>query len=134
MADYKRLDDHQEEFITVKDLKIVYNGTFDARNKWQNILLALNISKATIESIGTRCRDNPDDCYREGLTEWLKGGERSWRELVEALSNRTVGHDDIATEIERAYIQSATNAPSIAPTHSCLSKCKLEINLQFTFM
>ena len=97
-------NDGQKGFITLKDLKLVYRVTFDARNKWQNILLALDVSKATIESIGVTCRGNPEDCYREGLTEWLKGeAERSWRDLAEALSDPTVGHIDIARAIEREY-------------------------------
>lgn len=92
--------------ISIDDLRIVYKTTFEARNKWQNILLELEMSSATIESISVRCRDNPDNCYREGLTEWLKGGERSWKELAEALSSPTVGHYDIAKAIDRDHNQS----------------------------
>ena len=93
--------------ITLADLKKVYRITFEARKEWKNILLELEVSSATIRSIGVRCHDDPKDCYREGLSEWLEGGERSWGDLVEALSSPTVGHSDIAMVIERDYIQSA---------------------------
>ncbi len=79
-------------------------ATFEARNKWRNILLNLKVNIATIESIGSKFRDNPDECYREGLVEWLKGEERSWEDVVEALSSPIVGHSDIATTIERNHI------------------------------
>ena len=93
--------------IAIADLKKVYRTTFEARNEWKNILLELEVSSATIKSIGMRCHDDPKDCYREGLSEWLEGGERSWGDLMEALSSPTVGHSDIAMAIKRDYIQSA---------------------------
>ena len=104
------LKTYRKMSITIADLRRVYRTTFEARNKWRNILLELEVSSATIRSIGVRCRDDPEDCYREGLTEWLEGGERSWGDLVEALSSPTVGHSDIAMAIERNYIQSAATA------------------------
>ena len=61
---------------------------------------------ATIERIRVRCRDHSDHCYREGLTEWLEGGERSWGDLVKALSSPTVGRSDIAMVIERDFLGS----------------------------
>ena len=99
--------------ITVSDLKKVYRATFVVHKWWKKILLALEVSSATIESIEVRCGDNPEDCYREGLKEWLEGGERSWRDLVTAFSTPTVGHPDIATVIERDYIQSAGSRSSV---------------------
>ncbi len=86
----------------------MYLATFDARIKWQNILLMLEVSAATLETIGTKCSNNPDDCYREGLLEWLKGGERSWRDIVKALSSPTVGHSDIARTVEKDHVHSTT--------------------------
>ena len=99
--------------LTIAYLKQVYKATFEARNEWKNILLELEVSSATIRNIGMRCGDNPKDCYREGLSEWLQGVERTWGDLVEALSSPTVGHDDIAMAIERDYIQSASSTSSI---------------------
>ena len=81
------------------DLKRVYRRTFDAREKWCNILLELNISNEEIYRIKTEFHDNPADCYREGLSKWLKDGGRNWEDLIEALSSPTVGHSDIAESI-----------------------------------
>ncbi len=92
--------------LTIADLGDLYIATFDARIKWRNFLLVLKISSDTIDSIGTKWRDNPDDCYREGLKEWLKGGERSWEDVVKALSSPIVAHHHIARTIETDHLQS----------------------------
>ncbi|XP_064389734.1 uncharacterized protein LOC135337711 isoform X2 [Halichondria panicea] len=113
------------DYLTDADLAKVYRVTFDARTKWRNILLALNISSATIDSIGTKWQDNPDDCYREGLLEWLKGWERSWESMVEALCNPTVGHVRIAKTIERDHVQSCTgedNPTDVKPDENDVSR------------
>ncbi len=91
--------------LTVNDLMDVYKITFGVRNNWRNVLLLLGVNNTTIDSIGVRWRENPDDCYREGILEWLKGGNRSWRDLMVALSGPIVGHNDIAKAIERHRIQ-----------------------------
>ncbi len=96
------------DYLTIADLGDLYIATCDARIKWRSILLALEISSDTIDSIGMKWSNDPDDCYREGLVKWLNEGERSWEDVVEALSNPIVGHSDIARIIERVHLQSTT--------------------------
>ena len=119
--------------ITIDDLKNVYKATFEARNEWKNILLELEVSSATIDSIGVKCRDNPKECYREGLKEWLEGGERSWGDLVEALSSPIVGHSDIAMVIKRDYIQSVDTKAIVSPGRRVESMPSLQENINFHF-
>ncbi len=80
-------------------LNNVYRLTYDARDEWRNILVALEMSSATINSIGMQWRDKPEDCYREGLAEWLKGDGRAWVYILEALSNPTVGYKALAQKL-----------------------------------
>ncbi|XP_064407306.1 uncharacterized protein LOC135352081 isoform X8 [Halichondria panicea] len=94
------------DYLTIADLGKLYIATFDARIKWRNFLLVLEIPSDTIDSIGKDWSNNPDECYREGLKEWLKGGERSWDDVVKALSSPIVGHSDIARTIENDHLQS----------------------------
>ena len=98
------------DYLTIEDLGDLYIATFDARIKWRNFLLVLKISLDTIDSIGTKWRDDPDDCYCEGLKEWLKGGERRWEDVVKALSSPIVGHVHIAKTIEKDHLQSTSVA------------------------
>ena len=96
------------DYLTIADLKKLYLVTFDARIKWRNILLILDVPSATIDTIGNEWSNNPDECYREGLKEWLNEGEKRWEEMVEALSHPIVGHSDLATTIERDHVQSTS--------------------------
>ena len=100
------------DYLTPADLIKLYLAVFDARNQWRNILLVLEVSSDIIDSIGTKWRNNPDDCYREGLKEWLKGGEGSWEDVVKALSSPTVGHSDLARTIERDHVLQPTGKHS----------------------
>ena len=86
----------------------MYQRTLRVQNKWKSVLLAVGVCIETVDEIRLRYHDQPFVCYREGLKEWLKTGEGSWRDLMEAMS--TVGHKDIAKEIERDYIQSGGSA------------------------
>ena len=110
------------DYLIPTDFKKVYTATFEARNQWRNILLVLDVSPATIDDVGTKCSNNPNDCYREGLKEWLKDGERSWEDVVKVLSSPTVGHSDLAKTVEKDHVQSrgASNATNSKP------KCKYQ--------
>ena len=98
----------QTPSITIADLKVVYRASFEAHEHWQNILLELEVSSEDLQfkqlHFVRGSHDNTMHYYREGLRQWLEGGERSWGDLVEALSSPTVGRSDIAKEIERDYI------------------------------
>ena len=90
-----------QNLITLNDLSGVYEATFQARAKWKQMLLALQVNNTTIETINIRSHEDPDNCYLEGLSEWLKGGERNWTDVFEALSRSSVGHNDLAKVVER---------------------------------
>ncbi|XP_064407183.1 serine/threonine-protein kinase TAO1-A-like isoform X2 [Halichondria panicea] len=105
------------DYLTIEDLKKVYLVTFDARVKWRNFLLVLDVSSDTIDSIGTKWRDDPDDCYREGLKEWLKNGESRWEDVVKALSSPIVGFSYIARTIEKDHVQSTDVKSEVDQNH-----------------
>ena len=115
------------DYLTIADLNKVYLATFEARIKWRNILLMLEVSAATIRSISREWNNDPDDCYREGLLEWLNEGERSWQSMVKALSSPTVGHVHIARTIERDHLQSSN------PTDVKSEGKATQINLIYRF-
>ena len=74
------------------------------------------------ETINIRCREDPDNCYLEGLSEWLRGCERSWTDVFEALSRSSVGHNDLAKVVERRFTKATGN------TEYRLSSSSLAIN------
>ena len=90
--------------LTHDDLRQVFAKTYRARSKWPNVLLALGVDNATIATITSTHRDS-DDAYRIGLSRWLSSGSGTWKDMAEAMSDPTVGHQDIANDIEREYLQ-----------------------------
>lgn len=89
--------------LKIDNLEEVYTAAFDARSKWRNILFTLEIETNRINSIGDTWENNPEICFREGLSEWLKSGKRSWKDLIQALSTPTVGYKDVAKVIEKDH-------------------------------
>ena len=97
--------------LTLADLKEVYRTTFEARSKWKNILLELDVRHYIIRTTEKEY-NSIDDCYREGLYSWLTySSEPTWGDLVKALSSPTVGYLEIAERIEQTNNQpTLTNA------------------------
>ena len=64
------------------------------------------LSPTTLDCIATTQRDNPDNCLREMLAEWLRGaGEppRTWASIVAALRTPTVDMGALADGVESKY-------------------------------
>ena len=75
---------------------------WNARPKWFNVGLNLDINEATLTMI-KQSNANGDDCFREMLSEWLKSVEPSWEELLAALRKPSVGHKQLAKKIARKF-------------------------------
>ena len=85
---------------------MVQNDLWNARTRWRNLGDALGIHASSIDTIAIRYREDPADCFREMLSEWLRGGSvppRTWSTIVAALKTETVDLGSIAEEIERKY-------------------------------
>ena len=93
------LDDH---------LLVLLNETCDASNKWYNIGLGLKVSVSTLDSIRERW-DDDSDRLREVYKPWLKGVDPlpTWKALIEALRNRSVGEGKLADQLETKYCTKA---------------------------
>ena len=57
--------------MAITDLKDILEAVWDARNKWMNIGLQLNIVKTDLDAINTVKKGDPADCLREMLSLWL---------------------------------------------------------------
>ncbi len=99
--------------ISSNDLREVYEATYEAREKWANVLLALDVTNPTIESIRSKFHGNPDDCYRQGLSQWLQEGDKSWNDVARAMSSPTVGHKDIAGAISKSHLSAQSKSESL---------------------
>ena len=82
------------------DLRKVYKAAWDARTKWCNVGLELDIDSATLDSIKANS-DNVEDRFRAMLTTWLRTAKPrpTLAALAEALRSPTVGCGHLAEQI-----------------------------------
>lgn len=80
---------------------------WDARPEWFNLGLNISIDKDCLTMIKQN-NPNEDDCFRKMLLEWLKSvdPEPSWKDLLAALSEPSVGYKQLAEEIEICAVES----------------------------
>ena len=86
--------------LTIRDLKELREHLFKIRVKWYDIGLELDVDVGTLESIKS-CYDDPKDCLREVLKEWLKSisPPPTRLKLASALSSSAVNEKCLAQRI-----------------------------------
>ena len=71
--------------------------------KWKFIGLALNVNPGTLDSIAAKYRDNPDNCYYDMLSEWLKPEQGCTLDMfISALESKSVGCDFLCSPVRKA--------------------------------
>ena len=97
---YLKLDD---------DFGTIYQELWDVRSKWRYLGLALGLKPATLDAIETDHRYT-DKCLYNVLLMWLKASPwRSWEDLFEALSVKTVGCQELAKQLRDKYCSVHSN-------------------------
>jgi hypothetical protein len=89
--------------LAIADLRIVRAAVWEARTQWMNIGIELNILKTDLDAINQR--GSPGDCLTEMLSLWLKQVNPlpTWTTLTTALRQPTVGHEQLAEQIESKH-------------------------------
>ena len=84
----------------MKDLRKVQRVAWEARAKWYNIGLELEIDPGTLDTFKGNNEDI-DDRFRAMLTTWLKmvQPKPTLSALTKALQSPTVGFGDLAEEV-----------------------------------
>ena len=87
--------------LTIKDLHKVLKATWEARVKWYNIGLGLEIDPGTLNTIKTD-NENSDDRFRAMLMIWLNKVQPkpTLAALAEALQSPTVGFGHLAEQVQ----------------------------------
>jgi tripartite motif-containing protein 2/3/tripartite motif-containing protein 71 len=87
--------------LDTRDLYIICSNFWEARIKWFNIGLALNLEVGDLEAIRQTNRDNVDDCFMDMLKKWLRTSRRPTQsKLITVLRERTIGFNQLAEELE----------------------------------
>ena len=121
------------------DLSTVRNELHDVRTKWYDIGVELKLKIPTLKSIETRYNDDPKDCLREVITEWLKVVDhQTWKPLVDALRTRVIDEPKLAAELEAKYCSCSTESKRLAQSQVTTTKLiivphKLVLKLTFPY-
>ena len=93
--------------LTIDDLSALNEKLFQARTKWFEIGLSLNVDNETLKSINIRNHENPDKCLIEMLTHRVQAiAPLTWRTVCVCLRSPTVGRNDVAKGIEEEMTKS----------------------------
>lgn len=102
-----------EDVLRKQDLQRIYEDVLTAASKWHSLGLALRLHPDDLETIKTAKRDIPTECLKEMLNLWLSKSSQipTRKKLIAALRQPTVGHEELADDLEKNYrskIQPAT--------------------------
>ena len=84
------------------------NELHDIRTKWFDIGVELKVKTSTLKSIEAKY-DDPKDCFREVISEWLKD-HPTWKSLVDALRTRVIDEPKLASDLEAKYCSCSTES------------------------
>ena len=84
--------------LVSSNLGVVQRILWNARHKWYNLGLELEIDEVTLEVIKLD-NENCDDCFRKMLSCYLKKTNRSWEAVVKALRQPSVHCKKVASDI-----------------------------------
>ena len=92
--------------LTSKDLNDVYKSLYDARTRWYDIGMELEIDPETLKCISIEQREVIDKCLKEMILFRLKfpfqfPSALTWKQVVESLRTKVVDRNDVANNIEQ---------------------------------
>lgn len=76
--------------------------TIDAQTMWYFIGLYLNLPPSTLDAMRTNMRTSNEQ-YAEVLKQWINGGTATVKKLIDALENKAVKQNAIASRLRRKY-------------------------------
>ena len=93
--------------LSINNLHEVRAAVFNARAKWYDIGLALEVPVTTLDSINGQF-DNHSDKLREMLKVWLKTATKpAWKDILDALKSPVIGEPTLASKIVAKHCTTA---------------------------
>lgn len=94
---------HSAVDLVSDNLPKVKNLLWDASPDWFDLGLELGIGQTTLRAIQHDNRDVTKRCFTDMLSEWLKMVDPipSWEGLIAALKQPSIGHNKLATKVEK---------------------------------
>ena len=93
-----------------KDLELstVINELYEARHKWFDIGIQLQLDHSELKSIEDKYRSDPGDCFRQMFISWKTSSSqapKAWSTLANVLRQPSIRYDELAVKIEEKYCQ-----------------------------
>ena len=85
-------------------LKEGLSALSEACDKWENFGIQIELPYSYLSKIRGEFSRN-DDRMRELLNERLKKGDLTWKTVVKALRDKSVGKEDLAEKIEKEHLK-----------------------------
>ena len=103
------------DHLTIENLKKIRRACWEARAKWIDIGIELNLKKTDLDAI--QDKNNSDQCFTEMLTLWLKQADPlpTQKVLVEALRQPTVNLGQLAGHVERQNLSNLDVSEVVVP-------------------
>ena len=112
--------------LTTDDIREVQDRVWDARCKWYEIGIQLQLKVSDLDSIKDTCSGDPNKCIREMLIIWLRNHKATWMVLSNALKHKTVGFPSLARLPISPKV--STLNPDLIPTctfHPAVAACEI---------
>ena len=120
--------------MTSKDLKTVRKAVWDARTKWMDIGIELDLSMPDLAAIEAAHRSDIGRCFIEMLTLWLKQVDPppTWSALVAALKDPIIGYGDLAEQVESKYVHQSSKTSDVTDSGPATKSQEGEFTLGVT--
>lgn len=85
--------------LSIDCLRHLLNKVWSANSKWYYIGLGLELSSDELDSISSKERQQPGECFTEVLKKWLKKQNPRKSQLVGALRQPCIGYEQLAENL-----------------------------------
>ena len=100
--------------LTIADLKVVRSTLWEARSRWKDVGIELDLLITDLDAIESSHGANIGECFTKMLTSWLKRIDPppTWSTIVAALQQPTLDLQQLAEEVEEMHVLSDSNGAS----------------------
>ena len=118
--------------LTIKDIAIVQATLWEARPKWYNLGLQLNMAADDLDVINRRKSQSDDECLTDLLCQWLRrtDPQPTWEAVVKALQSPTVNLSQLAFKIENEKIDSIIKLTKESDCDNLKVECSKQVVAQ----
>ena len=99
------LREKSNAYLLLKDLVLVRDALWEARTKWYDIGLELEIVPTDLDAIAEESGRNIEVCFRKMLHIWLSKSctkkRCTWKAIISVLRSKVIHLESLADQIEK---------------------------------